>query len=383
MVGTTRAQTSIEAATQLPARSSQLYRFDLQGQAFKRDPLPTFARMRAAGPLVRNRVSIVGSVTFACTHATCSALLKDETTFSVDVANASRWSPLPLLQQLPGIRVLTKHMIQADHDEHRRLRGAVDHAFRRAVVARLEPRIEALTAAQLDVLENAPVPDVVAHVARDLPLTVICNLLGLPAADRSKFKRWMADMAGAASLRGVFAMMPSLRKMSAYLRAHIDQCRRAPGQDLISELVTAPSGSSGRGLSDQELLSTCFLLFAAGHETTSNLMSGGIFTLLQHRSQWDLLCADPGRAQDATNELLRHYAPVQMGQVRHVTRSTTLGGRALQRGDMVMPLLGAANSDPQAFAAPERFDVMRSDMAKTLSFGAGQPGAEAKVRPCA
>jgi len=344
-------------------------KFDLTGQAFKRDPMPTFARMRAAGAVVPTRIPIIGPIAYVTTHAAVVDLLKDADRFAVDARNAGRKTMFGLKWWMPRhIRLLANNMLTMDDPDHRRLRRLVDKAFSRRSVDAYRDRIGEIADELLDELAASSDRDMVSHFARALPLAVICELLGLPAADRPTFIRWMAAMSSVRSVYGFFRMMPALKKLSAYLRDQFAARRRAPRDDLISALVEVEE--QGDQLSEDELLAMCFLLFVAGHETTTHLISGGLLALLQNPDQLERLKADWGEAPVAVDELLRYVSPVQITKPRLAKADMEFAGATLRRGDALVALLASANCDPDAFDAPERLDLARAPN-RHVAFGGG------------
>jgi cytochrome P450 PksS len=192
--------------------------------------------------------------------------------------------------------------------------------------------------------------------------------LGLPDEDRPKFTRWAGRLTTASSVFGLIAAVPGLRKIQNYLRAEFQKCRERPRPGLISALVTAER--AGDRLDEEELLATTFLLLLAGHETTTHLIAGGVLALLDHPDQKAKLTADWSQAGSAVDEVLRHVSPVQMTKPRFASRDLDIHGRSIRRGDVVMPLLAAANCDPEYFEDPEKFDIDRHPNPH-LGFGTG------------
>ena len=344
------------------------HNFDLRGQAFKRDPAPTFAAMRAVGPLVDARIPIIGKATFTTTYAATSELLRQPQRFSVDATNAGKAFPFGIRWLPRNLRRMASGMLAKDGADHQRLRKLVDQAFNRRGVDSYRARIGELTDALLDELVASPDGDLVGRFARALPLKVICEILGLPTEDRPKFERWMQSTSAAGSLLDIFRFLPSLNKMTQYLEAKFDERRREPRDDLITALVQAEA--EGDKLSTDELLAMCFLLFVAGHETTTHLISGGVLALLQNPEQLERLKSDPGLAPSAVDELLRYVCPVQMTKPRFVVEDTEFHGTSVKRGDALVGLLASANMDPHAFDEPQRMDLKRKG-SRHLAFGDG------------
>ena len=335
----------------------------------KRDPGPGLARLIAAGPLARMRVPVVGEMTFATTHAACEALLKDESLFSTDVANGRNRRIAWFLRLMPrNVRVMAESMLQKDGAEHRRLRRVVDGAFRRAAVEEWKPRIDAIAAGLVEDWASSDDGDLVRHVARPLPLAVICEILGLPGQDRPDFIRWMGAMSRGSSLLGLPRLYLSLSRINRYLMNRFDERRRAPGDDLISMLVHASEGEGG--LSDDEILAMLGLLFVAGHETTTHLIGNSVLALLNDPAELSRLRADPALEATAMDELLRHTGSVEMTKPRYFLRDAEFEGAPFKRGEAIMAHLAAANRDPAVFDDPDRLDLGRRPN-RHLAFGGG------------
>jgi len=345
------------------------HKFDLISPDFKRDPVPTCAAMRAVGPVVPVRMPLVGQISFITTHASVEKLLKSPEHFSVDFMRSGRSVLATIMRWLPGpLRHVSENMLQKDDPEHRRLRKLVDNAFRRDRVDALRPRIEAIADQLLDKLEASEDGDLLRHVSRDLPLAVICEMLGLPQSDRPKFTRWMAALSDINSAMGLVRFIPVINRINRYLRKKIGERRAEPRDDLISALIHA--GDAGDRLSDNELLAMCFLLFLAGHETTTHLISGGVLALIRHPDQLEQLRGDPGCAGIATDELLRFVSPVLMTKPRIPVEDMEFEGTPVRKGQMLVALLVSANMDPGVFDNPETLNIAR-DRNRHVAFGAG------------
>ena len=254
-------------------------RFDLSSQAYFRNPAAGIARLRAAGAVVEVRFPIVGTVWTTTTQALADRVLKDDATFTLrrddgSIAGFRWWMPRIM-------RTLANNMLAADEPDHRRLRDVVDEAFRRRAVLDLEPRILALAQELADDLFAAGTPaDLVARYARILPLSVICELLGLPAADWPKFTAWASGFTRFTGALGFLAAIPRMSAMRRYLERQLDAARRSGGEGLIAELVRVER--DGGRIDRDEMVSTLFLLLFAGHETTTHLISGATYELLKY-----------------------------------------------------------------------------------------------------
>lgn len=344
-----------------------MVRFDFTSQDYFRDPGAAVARLRALGPVVEVRFPIVGTTWITTTQPLAAQVLKDSATFTLRTDGGTiaglRW-------WMPGlIRTAAENMLTMDEPDHTRLRGIVDEAFRRRAVLGMEPHIQALAdelAARL-FAERDPA-DLVERFARRLPLSVICELLGLPEADRPRFMAWTSSFTRLTGLFGLLGLVPAMAAMKRYLEGRLDAARREGGEGLIVELVRVEK--EGGRISGQEMVSMVFLLLGAGSETTTHLISGSVFELLKNPSLRDWLAADWGRLNLAIEEFLRFVSPVQFTKPRIVRRDVELGGVRLRRGDRIMAMLMAANFDPSVNDHPERLDLERAPN-HHLAFGTG------------
>jgi cytochrome P450 len=343
--------------------------YDLISPAFQANPFPEFDRMREEGPVVQVRLPIIGAIRLAVTHDASVALLKDQQNFVRDARNAGKRSQIGILTWLPKpVRVLADNMLGHDDPKHRMLRGLVDQAFARRGIDALRPMIEEIADRLLDRLEGRAEVDLMAEFCRDLPLSVICAMLGLPERDLPTFKRWMGGIADTANVWAVLRALPGVLRTVGYVRR-----KAAAGSDVKADGLIAALRDveiDGRRLTGDELASMVFLLFAAGQETTTHLIGGGIHALLSHPDQKERIVDDPSTIPLAVEECLRHVSPVQMTKPRFAARDIELAGVALKRGDMVAALVAAANSDPAKFDEPHRFDIGRHPNPH-IAFGTG------------
>jgi len=352
-------QVQSEAARLTGYRLDNPLKFDLQGSAFKRDPLPTFAAMRQAGPVIPVRLPFVGRVWVTTTHEATQAMVKDNGLFVQEGRHAGK-SGVPGMQWwMPrSLKAITNSMLQKDEPDHRRLRKLVDAAFARRDVLAMRGNIDRIADDILDGFEGRDSVDLAGEFSRRLPLAVISELLGLPPKDRDAF----ADMARRAlSLTNTISMMlamGSLSRMIEYVREQVEAARSHPRPGLIGELIAAEE--EGDKLDESELLSMIVLLLIAGFETTTHLISDSVVALEQHPDQKAWLLADQeGRMERAVEELARFSSPVQSTKPRYLARDAEFYGQQLHRGDLIMALVAAANADPAAFEAPERLELDR------------------------
>jgi cytochrome P450 len=262
-------------------------------------------------------------------------------------------------------------LITTDRPRHTQLRALVSRAFTPRRVARLEPRIRAITRTLLDNLKGRSEFDLVREFSAPLPTIVIAEMLGVPPEDQEWFKEKSTEVAQfdptkLDRTRSAEAMKPAL-ELGTYLAKVLEQRRREPRDDLLSALLAAEI--EGQHLSEPELIGFSFLLLVAGNETTTNLISNAAVLLDRHRDQRRLLIEDPARIPGAVEEFLRYDSPVQ-GLARTLTAPVTLHGVTIPEGGKVLLLFGSANRDERKIAQPERFDVLR-DPNPHLAFGFG------------
>ena len=340
-------------------RLSRPLRIDLESAAFKRDPFPTFAAMRAAGPVVPIKLPFVGSSWVTTTHAATLSMVKDNELFVQEGRHAGKTGVAGMQWWMPNsFRLFANNMLLKDEPDHRRLRKLVDKAFQRRDVQAMRGRIEQIADRLLDGFAGGDEIDLVGAYARRLPLDVICELLGLPHQDRETFAGWTKAML---SIRGPWSIARaygSLMKMMDYVRGQIDECRADPREGLIGDLVRAET--DGDKLDENELLSMVLLLLVAGFETTTHLIEDSVIALEQNPEQKAYLFADPvHRMERAVEELARFASPVESTKPRFVSRDTEFFGQPLRRGDFILAFVAAANADPAQFDHPEQLQLDR------------------------
>jgi hypothetical protein len=260
--------------------------------------------------------------------------------------------------------------------EHTRLRRLVSAAFARGHVERLRPWVQDLADSLVDVLVErsggTAEVDVLSGMAEELPVAVIAELLGVPQADRPLLRPWSNAIVKMYEYGRTEAVEDAAERAAAefvaYLRDLAAERRRAPGEDLLTHLVTVRD-SDGDRLTEDELVTTCVLLLNAGHEATVNVSGNGLLALLEHPGQLARLRADPDLLPTAIEELMRFDSPLQLFE-RTATEDVEVGGVTVRRGQKVAALLGAANRDPAVFPDPDVLDVGRGENPH-ISFGAG------------
>jgi cytochrome P450 len=340
--------------------------FDPRDPAFLADPYPVFASLRAEGPVHWHEGL---GLAVAVSHAACSEVLRDRSAGRIwrDREPASSFVAFNLLHQ--------NSLLENEPPRHTRLRRLISTAFARGHTERLRPWVRSLSTSLVSSLASAIAADgsadLLAHLAAPLPVEVIAELLGVPAADRSRLQPWSNSIVKmyeyGLPAPAAAAAEAAAQEFVDYLRWLAAQRASAPGDDLISDLVAVRDGTDR--LTDDELVGTAVLLLMAGHEATVNVVGNGVLALLTHRAEWSRLVADASLLPTAVEELIRFDAPLQLFE-RTATAPTTVAGYALEPGDKIAALLGAAARDPLVFPEPDRLDVGRSPNAH-LGFGAG------------
>jgi cytochrome P450 len=262
---------------------------------------------------------------------------------------------------------MVHHMLNSNPPDHARLRRLVTAAFTRRRVEQLAPRVQQITDDLLDAMASAAQVDLIDAFACPLPITVICELLGVPAERRTEFHHW-SSVVVTGMLAGPEAFIAASTAIVSYLRELIEAKRTTPADDLLSALVAVRDGEDR--LTEDELTSMAFLLLVAGHETTVNLIGNGVHALLAHPTQLALLRAQPDLLPAAVEELLRFDSPVQVATSRITAEPVEIAGVTIPAGEIVVPSLFSANRDPACTARPNVLDITRT-YNPHLSFGHG------------
>jgi pimeloyl-[acyl-carrier protein] synthase len=286
------------------------------------------------------------------------------------VTSDEEMAALGLAELAPLYFPLTNQLLFIDPPKHTRLRSLVSKVFTPRRVEIMREYLQRLVDQMLADIATQGSMDVIRQIAYPLPVTVIAELLGVPVSDREQLKKWSDDYA---AMLGSFQYIPdnpeevlkSLNEMTDYFLAIIQEYRKNPKDNLLSDLIIAQE--QGNRLDNDELIANCILLLAAGHETTTNLIGNAILTLFQHPDQLELLRQNPSLIGSAIEEILRFESPAQY-TVRKANEDLELGGKTIKKGQAIILLLGAANRDPERFVDPARFDIQRTDN-KHIAFG--------------
>jgi cytochrome P450 len=333
-------------------------------------PYPLYQRLRERDPIHRSR-AIRGWFLFR--HADCLAVLRDGR-FSADDRNYAGYAQQRAWEIADGLADPNQPdeppMLRRDPPDHTRLRKLVSKAFTPRALEQLRPRVEELADRLLTPLSRRGEFDVIRDFAVPFPVTIIAQMLGIPARDFATFKRWSDHLVG--FLDPLASPSPKVLRKTVdefddYMSRLAEERRREPAEDVLTALVQADE--QGQRLSAQELQGTLALLLAAGNETTTNLIGNGLVALLRHPDQLAWLRDDPGIAESAVEELLRWDSPVQL-TMRIPTETVDFDGVHFEKHQAVVTVLGAANHDPEAFDRP---DVLQLDREPNehVAFGQG------------
>jgi cytochrome P450 PksS len=346
---------------------------DIASPAFKADPLPVCAHLRAEQPVVRVRVpAAAGDAYLVTRYEDAVAVLKDER-FVKDVRSARDPGNLRMPWMPRALKPLAHTMLDSDGAEHQRLRRLVRDPFTPRYVAQLEARAREVSDELLDRMAAAGRADLVADFALLLPLTMISEILGVSERDRLRFRRWFNSLLAASVSSGqtnlrLMLKLPAILAMMRLLRRLVAERRERPRDDLVSRLA-APAGDGDR-LSEDELVAMVGVLLIAGYETTVNLIATGTLLLLTNPGELARLRQDPDLVGSAVEELLRLGSPVDVATERYAREDVEVAGVSIPRGSLVLVALVSANTDESRFGEPARLDLTRGDN-HHVAFGLG------------
>jgi cytochrome P450 len=336
---------------------------------FIRDPYPHYERLRRTDPV---HITAHGMY-LASRHAEASLVLRDKR-FGKDFVQRSVRRYGPKIMEEPVFRSMSHWMLQQDPPDHTRLRGLVVKAFTARRVEDMRPRIQQVVDQTLDRVAGRGAMDLIEDFAFRLPVTIICDMLGIPEEHREAFYSGSRD--GGRILDPVPLTPTEIAQGNAanlmaqmYFQQLFELRRKNPGDDLTTQLVQAEE--NGSKLSNEELTANIILLFGAGHETTVNLIGNGLLALHRNPDQLALLKARPELISNAVEEFLRYDSSVQLTGRVALEDIEDLGGKKIPKGDPVLCLLGSANRDPAVYPdRPDRLDITRQNV-RPLSFGGG------------
>ena len=342
-------------------------------ESYYQDPLGFFAQLRESRPVAQVEMPGYGPAWVLTRYADVRAALTDPRL----ARDVHRWPGGGRSRPSEATGVYA-HMLHTDPPDHTRMRRLVQKAFtpRRAA---LRPRAEEIAAELLEEMAaHGDVVDLLDAYARPLPIRVLCELLGIPAADRA----WIGAAVAAYDQRAEHDRVES--ELADYFMQLINARRDEPGDDLVSALTLvtddgeggdgAGAGSGGGGavdrLTGEELLATVFLLVMAGFDTTVNLIASGTLALTTHPEEMTRLREDPSLLPAAVEELLRFTSPVNHVNDRFTTHDVPVGDVVIPAGQWVFPAISSANHDPDQYPDPDRLDLGR-DTSGHVAFGHG------------
>jgi cytochrome P450 len=342
------------------------------------DPVPFYDEVRALGPLVKARVNYL-----AVDHALASELLRSED-FRVLMLGSNLPAPLRWLERRARDDLLhplrPPSLLAVEPPEHTRYRKTVSAVFTSRAVAALRDRVEQTAVNLLDQLADqsggSGVVDIVGRYCSLLPVAIISDILGVPDQDRGRVLEFGELAAPSLDIglpwRQYRSVQDGIAGFNLWLVDHLRQLRRAPGDNLMSQLIQASeNGPVETRLSETELIGIAGLVLAAGFETTVNLLGNGIRMLLDTPEHLDTLRQRPELWPNAVEEILRLESPVQL-TARLAVNDVEIAGTQIKRRELVIVYLAAANRDPSVFPNPHHFDIERPNAGKHLAFSGGR-----------
>lgn len=360
---------SLVPDTETPAHPEIPLEFNPLQQDFRQNPYPTYRRFREADPVHWSAVfgfwvcTRYDDIISILRHSKASANPRDWEQFDDYVEALGGTGPAYDMQ--------SRWMLLKNPPDHTRLRKLVTKALTPRVVENMQVHIQDIADDLLDTVHAKRRFDIIQDLAFPLPVIVIAELIGVPTQDREYFRDWTAALAR--SLDPIItpeitqAADKATEDLIAYFTALVAERRNSPQDDLLSGLIAAEE--EGDKLDEDELLAMTILLFAAGHETTMNLIGNGMLALFRNPDQMAKLKADPSLIKTAVEEFLRYDGSVQI-TARVALEDIEVGGKTIRKNQQALLLLGAANHDPAHFSNPDRLDITRQENPH-LTFGHG------------
>ncbi|HEY0573491.1 MAG TPA: cytochrome P450 [Pseudonocardia sp.] len=335
---------------------------DMMAPELVADPYREYGRLREQGPVLRASFMGAGLTWMVTRYDEVHTVLGDPRFVNNPASVPGMRVPNPVEKVMESYGLseqdahyMVQNILSADPPDHSRLRKLVSRAFTVRRVGELRPRVQAITGNLLDELAAGPDPvDLTDRFCYPLPITVICELVGIPEADRPDWREWGRSLVSMDPRR----MGPALHEMVENVKALIDTRRSAPSDDLVSALIRAHDEDGDR-LSDEELVTFVVTLVMAGHETTAHLIGNSIAALLAHPDQLAPLREHPELWPTAVHELVRWCGTALLTGLRYAAQDVRLGDVLIKAGESVSPVLVAANYDPRQYTDPDRLDVTR------------------------
>jgi cytochrome P450 len=368
----------VRGVAAIGARRGDLQARLIADPAVAADPVPFYDELRARGPLVKGRINYL-----TMDHSLAHELLRSDD-FRVLNFGSSLPAPMRWLERRTRDDLLhplrAPSLLAVEPPDHTRYRKTVSAVFTPRAVAALRDRVEQTASDLLDQLADqsgvSDVVDIVGRYCSQLPVTIISDILGVPEQDRHRVLEFGEVAAPSLDIglpwRQYRSVQEGIAGFNAWLTDHLRQLRRAPSDNLMSQLIqTAESGPAETHLDETELLAIAGLVLAAGFETTVNLLGNGIRMLLDTPQHLDTLRQHPDMWPNAVEEILRLDSPVQL-TARVALNDVEVAGMQIERGELVVIYLAAANRDPSVFPDPHRFDIQRPNAGKHLAFSGGR-----------
>jgi len=340
---------------------------NLAGKDFCQHKYAYYKYLRENDPVHQGKIMVIKSYLLA-NYEDCHAVTTDKRFIRERerITGGNRF-PIPMTKTL---KLMMNNMIAVDEPEHRRLKVLVHKAFSPRRVQALADRVESLAHELIDKAEAKGEIHLKSEYSRPIPTTVIAEMMGIEMSEMDGMDNMMKAMvAGGSSGMGMLsALIFRLPKAIKFMRQLVNRKRNTPGDDILTGLIQAEE--DGDKLSENELVSMAFLLIVAGFETTYNLITNSVYTLLKHPDQLEKLRQNSDLMNSAVEELLRYNSPIHSTKPIFPIEDITIKGVTIPKGAMVMPLLASGNHDPEVFDRPEVFDIER-DPNKHLSFSMG------------
>lgn len=334
--------------------------------ALRSDPYPIYRRLRETEPVHRSPLGFW----VLSRYADVAAVQRDPSLGFFSTRLLNRVMNAGIDPASPEAKAL-RWVLFIDKERHRRFRGLMSRFFSPRSLESMGPRISAVVEQLLDRLPTDRPVDVIEEFARPLPITVLCEWMGIPRADRAGCYGWSAAIGrvllSVLSPDMIRSMRDALDISDRYFQALVSERRRHPGDDMLSALIETEF--EHEPITDDELIGNVVLLFGASYETTANLLGNGLLALLRNPDQLDLLRAEPALVGDAVEELLRYDSPAQL-HGRWTLTELEVGDTVIPADSRLIILIGSANRDPAQFPDPDSLNVRRPDVRPT-SFGGG------------
>lgn len=342
---------------------------DLASAAHKASAHEVYARLRLDTPICRIKLARGQTAWLVTRYDDVSRMLKDDR-LAKDPANALTPEVLAKQPRIPSfLTPLTRNMLGMDDPDHARLKRLVQAGFTPKRMDQLAGRTEEIAERLIRSFKGERTFDLISVFALPLPVTVISELLGVPATDQARFARWSQILLSApADSWRIILSLPGMISFVRYLRKLIAMKRCKPADDLVSTLVALEA--DGDRLSGEELQAMIAILLSAGHETTTNLIGNGMLALIRNPRQREELVSQPELAAEAVEELLRYDGPVEATTFRYARSDIEVAGTRIGRGDIVLGSVASANRDERQFTNPDILDLKRTPN-RHLTFGEG------------